>query len=117
MALLGIGYWGVDLYERDMDTPCDEPWDDDGASPGALVGGHCLVAWDYAGLGDTDTGRLATWGRLQSFTWRWARSRLREAYVLLWPQLQLADGTNWAGVDIERLRADVERWGAGNTQA
>jgi hypothetical protein len=114
MAVLGVGYWGVDLYERDMETPEDQPWDDDGSPPGALVGGHCLVAWDYAGLGDTDTGRLATWGRFQSFTWRWARARLREAYVLLWPELQRADGTNWAGVDVDRLRADVARWLAGN---
>ena len=114
MALLGVGYWGVDLYERDMDTPEGEPWDDDGSSPGAAVGGHCLVAWDYAGLGDTDIGRLATWGRFQSFTWRWAQARLREAYVLLWPELQRADGTNWAGVDVDRLRADIAQWLAGN---
>jgi hypothetical protein len=114
MALLGVGYWGVDLYQRDMDTVGDQPWDDDGSSAGAAVGGHCLVAWDYAGLGDTDTGRLATWGRFQSFTWRWARARLREAYVLLWPELQRADGTNWVGVDVDRLRADVARWLAGN---
>ena len=40
--------------------------------------------------------------------------RLREAYVLLWPELQRADGTNWAGVDVDRLRADVARWLAGN---
>lgn len=116
MALLGIGYWGVDLYERDMDTPWDEPWDDDGSPPGALVGGHCLVAWDYTGLGDTDTGRMATWGRFQPFTWRWAQARLCEAYVLMWPQLQRADGTNWAGVDLGRLRADVARWSGGNGQ-
>jgi hypothetical protein len=117
MALLGVGYWGVDLYERDMETPEDQPWDDDGTPAGALVGGHCLVAWDYAGLGETDTGRLATWGRFQPFTWRWARARLREAYVLLWPQFQRADGTSWAGVDVDQLRADVARWvgGVGQT--
>jgi hypothetical protein len=114
MALLGIGYWGVDLFERDMDTPSDQPWDDDGSSAGAAIGGHCLVAWDYAGLGDMDIGRLATWGRFQTFTWRWVRARLREAYVLVWPQLQRADGTNWAGVDVDRLRADVARWVTSN---
>jgi hypothetical protein len=29
--------------------------------------------------------------------------------VLLWPELQRADGTNWAGVEADRLRADVAR--------
>lgn len=112
LALLGFGYWGVDLYERDMLTPPDQPWDDDGGDPGQLVGGHLIIGWSYAGLGDTDTGTAATWGRLQPFTWRWAQARLREAYGLVWRQLQRADGTNWNGIDADRLRADNLRWAA-----
>jgi hypothetical protein len=112
MALLGCGYWGIDVYERDMQTPPDQPWDDDGTDPGQLVGGHLICAWSYTGLGDTDTGMVATWGRLQPFTWRWAQARLREAYGLFWRQLQRADGTDWNGIDADRLRAENLRWAA-----
>jgi hypothetical protein len=85
MALLGVGLLGGDLYQRDMDTAGSQTWDvdTDGSDPGALVGGHCLVAWSYTGLIDTDTLLLlGTWGSLQQATWRWARARLREAYAL-----------------------------------
>jgi hypothetical protein len=110
IALIGVGYWGVDIYSSDMDADPSLPWDDDGSDPGTLVGGHCLCGWDYEGLGDMDTGRVATWGRLQSFRWRWLKRRLREAYVLLFPDLQRADGTNWASIDLTRLRADIKEW-------
>lgn len=86
MTRPGAGYWGVDLYERDMELL--PVWDDDGRDPGALVGGHCLLAFDYAGLNDQDTIRLGTWGAWQPATWRWAMSRLREAHGVTWPQIQ-----------------------------
>lgn len=84
----GAGYWGVDLYERDMELP--PVWDDDGSSPGALVGGHCIIAWDYAGLGDGQTVRVGTWGAWQPATWRWVHARLREAHSVSWRQLEAA---------------------------
>lgn len=112
LALLGFGYWGVDIHERDMQTPPDQPWDDDGTDPGPLVGGHLIVGWSYTGLGDTDIGTVATWGRFQPFTWRWLQARLREAYGLLWRQLQRPDGTDWNGIDADRLQAENLRWAA-----
>ena len=101
MAELGHIYLGVTLRERDMDGPYI--WNvEDGRDDGAVVGGHCIVGWDYAGLGDTSTLRLATWGRWQSATWAWLEARLDEAYALVWRQLAAADGTA-LGVDVATL--------------
>ncbi len=99
----GIGYWGIDLYERDMEAfAARDPWDDDGRDPGNLVGGHVVGAWDYDGLADDDHGRCASWGHLQPFTWRWAAARLREAHGLYWRQLD--------GVDADRIAAELAAW-------
>ena len=107
LARSGAFYAGIDLYQRDMDTPPSVPWDDDGSDHGALVGGHCVVLWDYLALGDTNTGRLATWGDLQPFTWRWWKARAREAYELVLPMTQRADGT---GINRTALRAANVDW-------
>lgn len=106
MADLGVAYLGIDIYERDMDSvSAGDVLDDDGRDPGALLGGHCVVVWDYRGLGDTSTGRIATWGKLQPFTWRWMKSRLREAHGLYWRQLAPAMAS---AVDKDRLAAEAE---------
>lgn len=98
-AELGACYLGIDLYDRDM-LPCDVL--DDDAEPGPLVGGHCVVVWDYIGLSDGDTARMATWGSLRPFTWRWLRPRIREAYGLWYRQLlPAAEGS----IDAARLTA------------
>ncbi len=103
---LGPGYWGVTLTERDMATA--HPgivWDTEGdSSPPA--GGHMLVGWDYSGLGDLDTVRLATWGAFKRATWRWVEARLEEAYGLVWRQLARADGAD-LGVDVAALEAQL----------
>ena len=108
LAHLGPGYWGVTLTARDMDNAeSAAPWDDDGSTdPGPVAGGHMLMAWDYAGLAETDTLRLATWGRFKSATWRWVRRRLDEAYGLVWRQLSTVSGTD-LGVDVARLEAEL----------
>ncbi len=102
MLNFAVCYVGVDLYERDMEMP--PLWDDDGRDPGALVGGHCLDFWDYLGVADTDTGRAATWGAFQPFTWRWVRARCQEAHGLYWRQLAPAMS---AAVDQDRLAAEL----------
>ena len=84
----GSAYIGITLTERDMDTiAAGGSWDDDGSDASPPAGGHCLLVWDYLGLKDTDPVRLATWGQLQTATWRWLGRRLVEAYAISWPQL------------------------------
>ncbi len=108
LAHLGPGYWGVTLTAQDMDSAgSTAPWDDDASrDPGPVAGGHMLMAWDYAGLAETDTVRLATWGRFKLATWRWVRRRLDEAYGLVWRQLSTVGGTD-LGVDVARLEAEL----------
>jgi len=45
-----------------------------------------MLAWDYTGLGDTDTVRVATWGQLIRVTWRWLERATDEAHALDFPQ-------------------------------
>jgi len=83
MSHLGCCYVGVDLTDHDMTS---DVWDDDGSDRSSVVGGHCIVLWDYAGLDDNSIVRIATWGTLKRATWRWLDRRLQEAYVLAWRQ-------------------------------
>ena len=107
IARLGVGYWGVRLHARDMDTVGSaEPWDADRRDPGRFEGGHMLNAWDYTGLADTSLVRLATWGGFKAATWRWVEARLDEAYGLIWRQLARADGQD-LGVDVPALEATL----------
>jgi hypothetical protein len=106
MAQFGAGYWGVTLRERDMER--DVLWDvADGRDDGAVVGGHCLISWDYTGLADDALVRLGTWGDWQMATWEWVRARLDEAHGLVWRQLVRADGTFYAGLTADGLAAEV----------
>jgi len=91
MAALGPAYLGVQLAIADQadgvldtDTPGDQ-------TPGSW-GGHCLLAWDYTGTGDTDLVSLLTWGTVRKATWRWVRSRIMECHGLAWRQLMPANG-------------------------
>ena len=103
MAHLGHVYAGVTLHEQDVDSAA--AWDllD---SAGDVVGGHCVVLVDYAGLGDDDAVRLATWGRWQYATWRGLAARLDEAHALVWRELAAASGAD-VGVDADALAADL----------
>jgi hypothetical protein len=79
----GFGWWGVVLKERDMDNAGLNTWDVvPGRDDGAIEGRHCVVAWDYTGLADSNTVRIGTWGGWQFVTWGWVRVRLEEAYGL-----------------------------------
>ena len=105
MCRLGHAYLGVTLLERDMEPAV--VWDvQPGRDDGAVVGGHCVVGWDYGGLGDGDTLRLATWGGWQRATWQWLAARLDEAHALVWRQLAAASGAD-IGVDADALAADL----------
>ncbi len=108
MADLGHGYWGVTLTERDMETAgTSAAWDDNGTTPqGNVVGGHMICAWDYLGLRDEDTVRVATWGALKPATWRWVARRLQEAYCLVWRQLATTGGLDMH-VDVDALDAEL----------
>ena len=102
---LGAGYWGVTLHDRDMQT-IGQRWDVT-ANDGPVVGGHLLLGWDYTGLGDDDTVRLATWGGWQHATWRWVLSRMNEAYGIAWRQLARTDGLFYNGIGYDGLVAEL----------
>jgi hypothetical protein len=53
-------------------------------------GPHAVMVWDYAGLSDTDTVRIGTWGAWQRATWRWIFSRITEAYAVQFRQFGAA---------------------------
>ena len=93
MNRLGHAYLGVTLHDADMALP---PVIDLSDAMGAVAGGHCIVAWDYGGLRDTDTVRVATWGQWQRVTWRWLLAALDEAWGLAWAPAP-------AGVDMAAL--------------
>ncbi len=106
IARLGVGYWGVTMRERDMERAA--VWDvQDGRDDGDVAGGHAVIAWDYTGLSDGDTLRIATWGRWQPATWGWVVARLDEAYGIVWRQLERADGTFYSGVTADGLVAEI----------
>ena len=85
-----VGYWGITLRERDMQTVGGR-WDVvPGRDDGPVVGGHMVIAWDYFGLQDSDVLRIGTWGTFQQGTWAWVHARLDEAYGVGWPQLAAA---------------------------
>jgi hypothetical protein len=104
MARLGFVYLGVDLYEADIESVGSAWIAPPGRPPGALIGGHCVLLWDYFSLGDKGEVSVITWGDLQPATWAWVESRAREAYGLLMP------GVEGPGVNVAALRAENARW-------
>ena len=108
MARFGVSYIGVTLHERDMDT-VGQTWDvEAGRDDGDVVGGHCVVLFDYTGLAENGIVRVGTWGMWQNATWTWVNSRIDEAYGLVWPQLVRAtEGTFWNGLSVDELLADL----------
>lgn len=103
----GVGYWGVTLRDRDMQT-VGQTWDvQDGRDDGPVVGGHCVIAFDYTGLADEATVRIGTWGQWQPATWGWVKARLDEAYGLVWPQLARHDGTNFCNMTCDIMLREL----------
>jgi len=99
LAHLGIGYWGITLYDSDVAAfQSGSVWDTI-ATRGNVVSGHAVTAWDYSGLGDTDIVRICTWGTMQVATWRWVADRLDEAHGVTFPSLGPASGKWFAGYD------------------
>ena len=86
---LGPLYLGVGLALADQEHTTWSTTTPGNQTKGSW-GGHALMAWDYEGLGDSDTVRLGTWGLWQNATWAWLHERLDEAYTLSWPQLARA---------------------------
>ncbi len=119
METFGVGNIGVALSLADMaQAQVGAPWDTvpvpngQDQTPGS-AGLHNLLAWDYTGLGDTDTVRLATWGGFQRATWRWLLRAAREAHVLVWRPLLKASGTGWTGVNYDQMAAETAAFGKG----
>lgn len=102
---VGWVYAGVDLAPADLnvdlwDTSLPVSADDPTPSPEL---GHCIVIYWYAGLADDDLVFVGTWGVIMRATWRWVRSRLREAHVVLFRPVM--------GVDYDRVCADAAAFG------
>jgi hypothetical protein len=98
------GWWGVRLYERDMENylagkPFPTPTPDDGKQ----IGGHAIGGWDYTGLADTDTVRVMTWGGYVPAPWTWLEARLDEAHGPVWRELARAQGGFYDGLSINDL--------------
>lgn len=113
-ARMGSGYLGVNLAQADQqggiwDT--NTPASQGDPTPGSW-GGHALVCFAYDGLADNSLWELATWGYRQRATTRWLKSRMVEAHAVFHPQMLGADGLNAAGLDRDRLTADVSSFGA-----
>jgi hypothetical protein len=89
---------GIRLYERDEEAA--GVLDADGSDPGAMVGRHSLLTFDYTGLGDTDRVRLITYGTLWTVTWRWIAARIDEAHGLFFRELMPA---SLSAIDASRL--------------
>jgi hypothetical protein len=83
-AGLGFAYLGVDLAQSDMTSAPGAAWGL--ATPDPTLG-HCLLLWDYTGLGDDDLVGLATWGQFQECSWIGLEARLQdqEAYAIFDP--------------------------------
>ena len=113
MASLGVAYLGVALSNSDMDNVARHGADTfltlDSGIPGS-AGGHCLLAWDYTGLGDNDTVTLLTWGMKIRATWGWMLSRVVESHGLLFPQLTKATGLYPTGADMDYIRDQNKRF-------
>lgn len=101
MDEMGVIILGVDLAQSDLDAPTGAVWQ---ASPGDPDMGHCLLAFDYTGLGPKDTVRLVTWGGFVLATWDYVHARTQEAYAVLFPVCQPA------GVNTVQLAAENARW-------
>ena len=115
MAHLGSGYLGVALATADRAAA--EPggvWDTNtpagaGDSTPGSWGLHCLLCWSYDGLGDTDVVKLATWGGLQSATWRWVASRIQEAHAVIFRDLVSANQP-FGGLAYDDLKSATLAW-------
>lgn len=105
----GLSYLGVALGLADQ---TDNVWDT--TNPGDQTPGswgyHSLNIWDFDGIGDTDLVSLVTWGSIQKATWRWIRSRVTEAHVVIFRQLLQPNNQNWIGLDYDTLKADLQTY-------
>jgi hypothetical protein len=90
MFISAHAYLGITLYNSDMET-CQVGGILDqvpGVDPGPVDGGHAINAYCYSGPNPTDLVYFGTWATWQPCTWRWLQSRIEEAYVLSWLQLE-----------------------------
>jgi len=103
MAEFAAADLGIRLYERDMEcVAAGKVLDASGSDPGALVGRHSLLTWDYTNLGDAGYVSLVTYGTVRVWigTWRWLAARTDEAHGVYFRSLMPAALT---AVDEARL--------------
>jgi hypothetical protein len=82
IAHVAGSYLGIALP---MSAQTQDVWDistaaADGDPTPNSWGGHCVLAWEYDGLGETDLVTLITWGAEKSATWRWLRKYMDESH-------------------------------------
>ncbi len=107
--LFGSLTLGVNLPNAWLNTNDGDLWE---PTNSGIVGGHDICAVGYNATGVV----IATWGGLRTITWaaftdtRW----VDECYVQLAPDWYGSDSIAPSGLNIEKLKADLELIGGGN---
>lgn len=85
-------------------------WD---KAPLDIVGGHAIRAYGY----DDEGVKVITWGARGKITWNaWADARyVEEVYLPLGKDWYNAEGASAGGIDVEKLKADLEIVKGGGT--
>jgi hypothetical protein len=103
MYLFGGVYTAFDLPNSiwaQMDA--GKPWDIDPDNRGS-AGGHCVTIQAVA---TNNTPICLTWGKRQAMTWRFVDKYCTEAYAIISADY-LTGGKTLAGLDVEKLKADL----------
>lgn len=103
MQYFGFAYLGVVLRTSDQDM--SKPWDTLSSDSFDVWGAHCLLVYDYTGLGDTDLVSCITWGGIYRGTWRWLMSRLMECHAVAFRQLHHPSSSKFTTDDWEAFVA------------
>ncbi len=110
ISYYGLSYLGVALALSDQkpgvwDT--NTPAASGDSTPGSW-GYHCLDIWEYDGTDDDSLVTLVTWGTFQQATWRWVKSRLTEAHLLMFRSLASPAPSSYFGIDYDKLKSDMQ---------
>lgn len=106
ISQFGAAYIGVALAQADEQTTGTWSLTNSGDQTPWSWGGHCLLVWDYEGLGPNDIVRLITWGGFQECTVSWLQNRMVETHALAFRQLLPASGVNFLGDDWDTFISD-----------
>jgi hypothetical protein len=103
--LFGVVYYGLALpLSAQGQKTWKVPWyGKRGKGKPGTWGGHAVVGPTYAGK----SGKVVTWGELQSYDWGFEVAYAEEAYALLSPDWVLPDKKAPSGFDLGALQSDL----------